>query len=166
MGAALAEMERDLEIRRAVLVKLRASESTNKEGFLANVTGRKLLDTTSLLELLKWNTPTIYNGWEQITKNPMYGRECFNLEPIQDHSPEMGPMIGYAVTVKIQPGDVGIVEKHGASGRKGMWSFMSTLPTEIPKIIVVQDMTKPIIYGSMWGEVNATFFKSVGALGC
>ena len=36
----------------------------------------------------------IYNGWEQITKNPMYGRECFNLEPIQDHSPKMGPMIG------------------------------------------------------------------------
>ena len=27
----------------------------------------------------------IYNGWEQITENPLYGRECFNIEPIQDH---------------------------------------------------------------------------------
>ena len=111
-------------------------------------------------------TQAVYNGCEQVTKNTDYGRECFNHEPIQDHSPEIGPMVGYAVTVKIHPGDIGIVEKHGATGRKGMWNFMSSLPTEIPKIVVVEDLAKPVIYGSMWGEVNATFFKSVGALGC
>ena len=32
--------------------------------------------------------------------------------------------------------------------------------------MVVEDLSKPVIYGSMWGEVNATFFKSVGAVGC
>ena len=30
----------------------------------------------------------------------------------------------------------------------------------------MEDLSKPVIYGSMWGEVNATFFKSVGAIGC
>jgi len=163
----IEKLEKELSTRRNAKLTLQAEKlkALGKTGFNTNIQ-RKLQSTTTLLQLLKWNTPTVYNGWEQVTKNPNYGRECFNLEPVQDHSPEMGPMVGYAVTVKIQPGDVGIVEKHGASGRKGMWSFMSTLPTEIPKIIVVQDMTKPVIFGSMWGEVNATFFKSVGALGC
>jgi len=163
----IEHLERQLEERRQSKLNLLAEtqKASGKVGFVSNVE-RKLQTTTTLLQLLKWNTPTVYNGWEQITKNPNYGRECFNLEPIQDHSPEMGPMVGYAVTVKIHPGDVGIVEKHGATGRKGMWSFMSSLPTEIPKIVVVEDLTKPVIYGSMWGEVNATFFKSVGALGC
>ena len=35
-----------------------------------------------------------------------------------------------------------------------MWDFMGTLPADLPKIIVVEDLTKPVIYGSMWGEVN------------
>merc|ERR1711872_377953 len=164
---AIDDLETKLAEKRQNKLKLLAEKQqvSGKIGFVANVQ-RKLQTTTQLLQLLKWNTPTVYNGWEQVTKNPNYGRECFNLEPMIDHSPEMGPMVGYAVTVRIQPGDVGIVEKHGATGRKGMWSFMSSLPMEIPKIVVVQDMTKPVIYGSMWGEVNATFFKSVGALGC
>ena len=96
----------------------------------------------------------------------MYGRECFNLEPIQDHSPEMGPMIGYvlaptgssyhqhryAVTVRIRPGVVPGTEP--APSHAGMWDFMGTLPADLPKIVVVEDLTKPVIYGSMWGEVT------------
>ena len=31
---------------------------------------------------------------------------------------------------------------------------MGTLPADLPKIIVVEDLTKPVIYGSMWGEVG------------
>ena len=141
-------------------------DEKKEEGFVSNTSGRKLLGTSNLLGLLKWNTPTVYNGWEQITTNPHYGRTCFNLEPIQDHSPDMGPMVGYAVTVKINPGTIEVVEEQAALGNKGMWSFMATLPTDLPKIVVVQDLSKPVIYGSMWGEVNATFFKSVGAVGC
>ena len=170
-------------------LKQNSKEDRENMGFLANI-NRKMLDTSSLLGLLKWNTPTIYNGWEQITTNPNYGRSCFNLEPIIDHSPEMGSMVGYAVTVKINPGKIEDLEKEVKKGNKGMWSFMATLPTHIPKvgrllfekinfteifvinlfcshkIVVVEDLSKPVIYGSMWGEVNATFFKSVGAVGC
>merc|ERR1712123_470395 len=161
------DLEAKLAERRENKLRLLAEkqQACNKPGFVENV-NRKLQSTTQLLQLLKWNTPTVYNGWEQITGNPNYGRSCFNLEPIQDHSPEMGPMVGYAVTVKIQPGNIEVVEEQEALGRKGMWSFMATLPTDLPKIVVVQDISKPVIYGSMWGEVNATFFKSVGALGC
>ena len=54
------------------------------------------------LQLKRMNTPTIYNGWEQLTKRDT-SRECFNIEEVKDFMPEMGVMVGRAVTVKIQP---------------------------------------------------------------
>ena len=58
----------------------------------------------------------------------------------------------YAVTVRIRPGVVPGTEQ--APSHAGMWDFMGTLPADLPKIIVVEDLTKPVIYGSMWGEVT------------
>ena len=70
----------------------------------------------------------------------------------------------YAVTVRIRPGVVPGTEP--APSHAGMWDFMGTLPADLPKIVVVEDLTKPVIYGSMWGEVNATYYKAAGAVGC
>ena len=42
-------------------------------------TNQPLLSHAELLELKRWNTPTIYNGWEQITKSDA-GKDAFNLE--------------------------------------------------------------------------------------
>ena len=60
------------------------------------------LTHSELLELKRWNTPTIYNGWEQITK---YDRAAdgFNIEETHDFMPQMGPMVGWAITLKIEP---------------------------------------------------------------
>jgi len=126
---------------------------------------KHVTDTTSLLMLMKWNTPTIFNGWEQITKNPNYGRECFNLEPIIDHMPQMGTLVGFAVTVTIRPGSRMVAEKMG-SGNPKFIDHLATLPAHVPKIIVVKDEDKPYLFGSMWGEVRATFCRSVGVIGC
>ena len=62
------------------------------------------LSAGELLELKNFDTPTLYNGWEQITRRDP-GRECFNLEMVTDYMPEMGTIIGYAVTLVIQPGN-------------------------------------------------------------
>src|SRR5690349_18948270 len=56
------------------------------------------LPHSALLELQRWNTPTIYNGWEQITRHNS-ARDAFNLEETRDFMPQMGPMVGYALTV-------------------------------------------------------------------
>ena len=56
----------------------------------------------TLLQLKRWNTPTIYNGWEQITSQDI-AADAFNLEPTTDFMPQMGPMIGRAVTMVIEP---------------------------------------------------------------
>src|ERR1051325_5596278 len=57
---------------------------------------------SELLQLKRWNTPTIYNGWEQITKHDRT-RDAINLEEVRDFMPQMGPMVGYAVNLIVEP---------------------------------------------------------------
>lgn len=114
-----------------------------------------------LHELKRWNTPTVYNGWEQITAHNA-SRDGFNLEPVRDYMPHMGPMAGYAVTVVCQPGNA----KHPKKNPNA-WSeyrrYLATLPG--PKIVVVQDLDKPALYGSFWGEVTSNFHRALGCVG-
>ena len=115
----------------------------------------------NLLKLKRWNTPTICNGWEQITKHNT-GREGFNLEETTDFMPQMGPMAGYAVTVKIEPGNIAHKQKN-TSVWDDYLAYVASLPG--PKIVVVQDMDKPATYGSFWGEVNSNIHRALGCVG-
>jgi regulator of RNase E activity RraA len=114
-----------------------------------------------LLQLKRWNTPTIYNGWEQVTKRNA-AREAFNLEETRDFMPQMGPMVGYAVTVVIQPGE----KSHRDENPNG-WTqyrdYVASVPG--PKIIIVQDLDKPHTYGAFWGEVNSNMHRALGCVG-
>ncbi len=120
---------------------------------------KRKLTHADLLELKRWNTPTIYNGWEQITQlDP--ARDGFNLEPTRDFMPQMGPMVGYAVTLRIQPGE----KRHRKPEAWSAWrKYVASI--DAPKIIVVQDLDKPALYGSFWGEVNANIHRQLGAVG-
>jgi 4-hydroxy-4-methyl-2-oxoglutarate aldolase len=114
-----------------------------------------------LLQLARWNTPTIYNGWEQITcQNP--GTDGFNLEETCDFMPQMGPMVGYAITVVIEPSN----SSH-RSANPAAWSSYRRYVAEAPgpKIVVVQDLDKPRVVGSFWGEVNSGIHRALGCIG-
>ena len=121
----------------------------------------KRLDNSVLLQLKRWNTPTIYNGWEQITSRDAC-REGFNLEECRDFMPQMGPMVGYAVTVQIQPGNREHV-KRNPNAWSEYRSYIASIPA--PKIVIVQDIDKPNCYGAFWGEVNSNIHKSLGCVG-
>lgn len=114
-----------------------------------------------MLELRRWNTPTIYNGWEQITSRNA-ARECFNIEETIDFMPQMGVMVGRAVTVVCQP-------SHSDHPRKNpnSWSEYRRYVASVrgPKIVVVQDLDKPYVYGAFWGEVNANVHRALGCSG-
>lgn len=120
-----------------------------------------VLSHAELLQLKRWNTPTIYNGWEQITRRNA-AAEGFNLEETRDFMPQMGPMVGYAVTVVIEPSN----PKH-RQARPNAWGeyrrYVASVPG--PKIIVVQDLDKPRVVGSFWGEVNSNIHRALGAVG-
>ena len=76
--------------------------------------------------------------------------------------PQMGPMVGYAVTVVIEPSNPSHV---GAN--PNAWTeyrrYVAGLPG--PKIVVVQDLDKPRVIGSFWGEVNANAHRALGCVG-
>jgi 4-hydroxy-4-methyl-2-oxoglutarate aldolase len=118
-----------------------------------------MLSHQEMLELKRWNTPTIYNGWEQITKrNP--AKDGFNLEETRDFMPQMGPMVGYAVTVKFEP-------SNPAHRKPAAWSAYRQYVAKVPgpKIVVVEDMDKPRTVGAFWGEVNSNVHRALGCVG-
>jgi 4-hydroxy-4-methyl-2-oxoglutarate aldolase len=124
-------------------------------------TAKARLTHGELLQLKRWNTPTIYNGWEQITQQNAAG-EGFNLEETRDFMPQMGPMVGYAVTAVIEPSN----PKHRRDNPGG-WGEYRRYVAESPgpKIVVVQDLDKPRVIGSFWGEVNSNIHRALGCVG-
>ena len=118
------------------------------------------LTSGQLLQLKRWNTPTVYNGWEQITRHDA-AAEGFNLEETRDFMPQMGPMVGYAVTVVCEPGNR--IHKKNAAAFEEYYRYVAETPG--PKIVVVQDLDKPRALGAFWGEVNASVHRALGCVG-
>lgn len=119
-----------------------------------------MLTHAELLELKRWNTPTIYNGWEQITRHDV-AADGVNLEDVRDFMPQMGVMVGYAVTVVIEPSNV--QHKSHLTAWSEYRSYVASLPG--PKIVVVQDLDKPRAIGAFWGEVNSNIHRALGCVG-
>lgn len=122
---------------------------------------RRLLTHGEMLELRRWNTPTVYNGWEQITALDA-GRDGFNLEETTDFMPQMGAMVGRAVTIVCEPSNAG----HPRVNAQGWMEYRRYVAGQPgPKIVVVQDLDKPQTFGAFWGEVNANIHRSLGCTG-
>lgn len=119
------------------------------------------LTHSQLLQMKRWNTPTIYNGWEQITGLDAAAAVC-NIDETRDFMPQMGPMVGYAITVVIEPSQ----GKHKADNPTGWSDYRKYIASQPgPKIVVVQDMDRPQVIGSFWGEVNANIHRTLGCVG-
>lgn len=118
------------------------------------------LSHSNLLQLKRWNTPTIYNGWEQITQHDA-AADAFNLEEVRDFMPQMGVMVGYAVTVVCEPSNR--VHKTNKNAWLDYLQYVAGQPS--PKIVVVQDLDKPRVVGAFWGEVNANTHRALGCVG-
>ena len=118
------------------------------------------LTYADLLKLKRWNTPTIYNGWEAITAHDR--TQGFNREETRDYMPQMGPMIGYAVTVVIEPSN----PEHPRQN-PNVWNdyFAHIASIPGPKIVVIQDLDKPEVIGSFWGEVSSNTHRAFGCVG-
>ena len=119
------------------------------------------LSHAELLELKRWNTPTIYNGWEQITRHDV-ATDGVNVEETTDFMPLMGPMVGYAVTVVAEPSNATHKSDHPEAAMEYLRYIASV---QGPKIVIVQDLDKPRVLGSFWGEVNANIHRALGCVG-
>jgi len=120
------------------------------------------IDQYDMLRLKRWNTPTIYNGWEAITKHSNTDKNCFNYEECRDFMPQMGVMVGRAVTVVIEPSNP--AHKVDAFEKSRQYhEYIASVPG--PKIVMVQDLDKPRTIGAFWGEINSTIHRSLGCVG-
>jgi len=165
----LPELRRPLLLRKAYageprLRRFTASSLANQMTIRSLEMTETQTDRLTLAELLllkRWNTPTIYNGWEQITSID-HAHDGFNLEEVHDFMPGMGPMVGYAITVVIEPGNPGHKQRNPDASQ----AYRSYIAEALgPKIVVVQDLDKPGVFGSFWGEVNANTHRALGCVG-
>lgn len=119
------------------------------------------LSTAQLLNLTRFSTPTIFNGWKHITdQNPAI--DGINREMLQDFTANKAPMVGYAVTLVIEPGNPEH-PKLNPQARNKYNEYIASIPG--PKIVVVQDINKPDFCGSFWGEVNCSLHLALGCIG-
>jgi 4-hydroxy-4-methyl-2-oxoglutarate aldolase len=116
--------------------------------------------TTQQIDVLKKITsPSVANAIETFKVRP---REEGNLSSdIRALFPELGPMVGYAVTCLIRA-ERGPIEGHRAS-IFGWWDFVQTIPA--PRVIVVHDLDNPRGQGAQWGEVQANIHRALGCVG-
>lgn len=119
------------------------------------------LSHAELLELRRWSTPTVYNGWEAVTE-----RERLNVVmsngAVQDYVPQIGPMVGWAVTVEYICSDAEVKRDNPDCYIK-LYEYLSGIPG--PKVIIAKDLDAPNCVGSIFGEVTANAYHSLGCVG-
>jgi regulator of RNase E activity RraA len=102
-------------------------------------------------------TPTIANAIETFDVRPR--SEGFMDASIRCMFPELGAMVGYAVTAKISARE----RSRKAVPPWKMWEAMLEVPE--PRIVVIEDLDYAHPFGSYWGEVNGSIYKGLGAVG-
>lgn len=113
---------------------------------------------SEMLEALgKFNTPTVCNAIETFDVRPR--TEGFMDHTIACRFPELAPMVGYAVTAKIRAGTPPQDDVHHTR----IWEEFAKTPK--PWVIVIEDLDWPKPIGSYWGEVNASTYNALGAVG-
>ncbi len=119
-----------------------------------------MLDHRELEALARWNTPTIYNAWEAITRRER-NEGAFNREPVTDFVPDAGAIVGYAVTVEVEPSN-----PRWPREQPQAWdayrAYVAAVPG--PKIVVVKDLDA-VATGAFFGEVNSTVHRALGCVG-
>jgi 4-hydroxy-4-methyl-2-oxoglutarate aldolase len=118
------------------------------------------LGWNELMALKRYDAPTVANAIETLNVRP---RNAGFMRPeIRCVFPEMGVMVGYAVTARIQAAQAPAPEERPAANFD-WWDFI--LQTPPPRVVVIQDMDDPPAVGSFWGEVQGNIHKALGCVG-
>ena len=87
--------------------------------------------------------------------------EGFMLPTIGSIFPELGNMIGYAVTGVITASSP--PSPHMRVARSEWIDYVLTIPE--PRVIVLHDLDYPDVIGSYWGEVQSNVHQALGCVG-
>jgi len=109
--------------------------------------------------LKKITSPSVANAIETFKVRPRNQGQMSS--EIRALFPEMGPLVGYAVTAVIRA-EPEPLEGHRAT-TYGWWDYVLSIPA--PRVIVVHDLDEPRGQGAQWGEVQANIHKALGCAG-
>jgi 4-hydroxy-4-methyl-2-oxoglutarate aldolase len=110
-----------------------------------------------LAALAKLSTPTVSNAVELFNLRPR--NEGFMSAEVRCLFPELGVMVGYAVTARFAARD----REAGAVSRYDFWKYILSSPE--PRVIVMEDVDDPPGVGAYFGEVQSTIHKRLGCVG-
>ena len=122
---------------------------------------KRVLTDGDLLEIARWNTCTIYNGWEAVTKKNHMDCRC-NWEEVTDFTPQIKSAVGYAVTVEYRTDSEEYLEAH-PDNAKEWFSFLAGIPG--PKVVMCKDLNAPHSRGATTGELMSSVYKNLGCVG-
>lgn len=110
--------------------------------------------------LKQYDSATIANAIEKFKVRP--DTVGYTGPEIKCVFPEMGVMLGYAVTGVMGPRDIG-----EAGWRDGWLAYTQAIEdSPQPAICVIEDSPLWPMQGALVGEVMATVMKNLGSLGC
>ncbi len=107
--------------------------------------------------LERLSTPTVSNAVELF--NLRLRSEGFMSPQIRCLFPDLGVMVGYAVTARFAAKE----PPARPASRYEFWKYIMEFPE--PRVIVMQDMDDPPGVGAYFGEVQSTIHKRLGCVG-
>jgi 4-hydroxy-4-methyl-2-oxoglutarate aldolase len=116
------------------------------------------LTLEQLEELRSFDTPTVWNALEGYKLRP--NTTGFTYPGLALATPADKAMVGYAVTARVSSWEPPTAEQ-----KELLFAYFAAIrQVPVPSICVIQDVDERPI-GSFWGEVQATTFKALGAVG-
>ncbi|HEX7926531.1 MAG TPA: RraA family protein [bacterium] len=119
-----------------------------------------MTDTAQVLHQLRtFDTPTVSNAIESLAvRNPTEG---YLGRDVRCMTPELGAMVGYAVTVTID--NTSPARNPQAVGVQAFYKALAAAPK--PAVIVIQDLSAHPSHSCHIGDVVSSMSKRLGAVG-
>ena len=115
------------------------------------------LSRDQLDALRNLSTPTVSNAVELFDVRPR--NQGFLSPDIRCLFPDLGVMVGYAVTARFAANQPGTQR----ASRHDFWRGILEIPE--PRVVVMQDLDQPRGVGAYFGEVQTTIHRRLGCVG-
>ncbi|HEY4215448.1 MAG TPA: RraA family protein [Steroidobacteraceae bacterium] len=119
-----------------------------------------MLTTAQLDALRSLDTCTVANAVE--TFGERLRNEGFADNTIRSLFPELPPMVGYAVTMKVR-GSAPPTASGPYADRTDWWEYVLTVPE--PRVLVIQDVATQPGLGALIGEVHMNILRALHCVG-
>ena len=119
------------------------------------------LSVKDLENLADLDTCTVSNAIERL--NVRLRNEGFVSGTAHCQFPNLGPMVGYAVTGRIRTASPPMTHRCYYD-RMDWWNYVASIPE--PRVIVLQDVEPPPRVGAFVGEIHASIGRALNCLGC